>query len=91
MEETVNIDKQGRLVIPVHLRECLGVSEGGEVFIRVEGGRLVIEPIQEDLEKKVGMWVRLAKRESAQAMSERTPLSWKWMSEDYATKKIRLN
>ncbi len=26
----------------------------------------------------------MAKRESAQARSEKTPLSWKWLSEDYA-------
>ena len=42
----VTIDKAGRLVIPIQLRRQLGVTAGAQLEATAEGGRLVIEPIE---------------------------------------------
>lgn len=52
MEETVSVDKRGRLV-PARLRETLGIRDGGKVSVRLDGTRLIIEPMPTDLEEKV--------------------------------------
>ena len=39
------IDKAGRLVIPKALRAQVGLDEGGEVEIDVQGAGIVIEPV----------------------------------------------
>lgn len=40
---SVNIGKQGRLVIPAELRKSLGIEEGDKLIAREEEGRLVLE------------------------------------------------
>jgi len=52
VEETVSVDKRGRLV-PAHLRGTRGIRDGGKVSVRLDGTRLIIEPIPTDLEEKV--------------------------------------
>lgn len=39
--------------MPAHLRETLGIRDGGQVSVRLDGTRLIIEPIPTDLEEKV--------------------------------------
>ncbi len=39
------IDKAGRVVIPRALRERIGLAEGGEVEVHVDGAALLIEPV----------------------------------------------
>jgi AbrB family looped-hinge helix DNA binding protein len=39
----VNLDRQGRLVIPATLRRSLGFEEGDTLVAREEAGRLVLE------------------------------------------------
>jgi len=51
--ETVSVDNRSRLVVPAHLRETLGIRDGGKVSVRLDGTRLIIEPIPTDLEEKV--------------------------------------
>ena len=43
--ETVNlrISQNGRISIPKEMRQCLGLEDGDEVMVSVEGKRLVIE------------------------------------------------
>ena len=48
----VNIGKQGRLVIPSHLRRSLGLSEGDRLIAREEDGRLVLEK-RETIERRL--------------------------------------
>lgn len=43
MGVTLNIGKQGRLVIPADIREAVGLSPGDEVHVRLEGRRIVLE------------------------------------------------
>jgi len=40
---TVNVNKQGRLVIPAELRRELGIGPGASLVAYVERGRLVVE------------------------------------------------
>lgn len=90
LERTINIDKQGRLVVPANIRETLGIKEGGQVFLRLEGNRIIIEAVTENLEKSVEEWAKKTKRQPAKAMMEETKESWKWMSYEYARKKLGL-
>ena len=57
MEHTLRVDKQGRLILPYTLRERLGLKAGGGTLaVRLDGFRIIIEPISEDLEKTVREW-----------------------------------
>jgi AbrB family looped-hinge helix DNA binding protein len=51
--EYSKIDKQGRIFIPERIREMVGIEGETEVLVRVEDGRIVIEPIPGDLERRV--------------------------------------
>jgi len=90
MEENVGVDKQGRLVLPANLRETLGIKGGGQVSIRLDGKRLVLEPIPEDLEEAVSEWAQQPRGRAGEAPAEEAPESWKWMSREYARKKLGL-
>jgi AbrB family looped-hinge helix DNA binding protein len=41
------VDKFGRIVIPLRLREKTNLAQGSEVEIDEEGGRIYIEPVHE--------------------------------------------
>ena len=49
---SVNVGKQGRLVIPANLRRSLGIEEGDRVIVRQEDERLVIEK-RETIEQRL--------------------------------------
>lgn len=38
------VDSKGRVVLPQHVRERLGIEPGTEVEIHEEGGKAVVEP-----------------------------------------------
>lgn len=44
MGRHVSMARNGRIVIPVSLRSEMGLPDGGPVVMRVEDGRLVVEP-----------------------------------------------
>ncbi|MGQ9469582.1 MAG: AbrB/MazE/SpoVT family DNA-binding domain-containing protein [Nitrososphaerales archaeon] len=91
MEDAVTIDKQGRLVLPSHIREVLGLKEGGQVSIRLDGSRVILEPISKNLKEKVQEWANLALSLKAEAFAEESKESWKWMSHEYARRKLGLS
>jgi AbrB family looped-hinge helix DNA binding protein len=91
MENSITIDKQGRLVLPSHIREALGLKEGGHVIIRLDGSRVVLEPASRDVNEKVKEWAGLARSLKAEALSEEFDESWKWMSREYARRKLGLS
>ena len=48
------IDKAGRLVIPRAFRERIGLLDGGEVEVELDGAAIRIEPASGDALKEVG-------------------------------------
>jgi len=91
VENSVTVDRQGRLVLPSNIREVLGLKEGGNVSIRLNGSRLILEPMSKDLEEKVQEWVNIALDLKAEALTEVSKESWKWMSIEYAKRKLGLS
>lgn len=56
------IDKAGRVVIPRTLRDRIGLSEGGEVEVDIDGAGVRIEPVPgADLRKRGRLLVIPAK------------------------------
>ncbi|MDJ0270531.1 MAG: AbrB/MazE/SpoVT family DNA-binding domain-containing protein [Aigarchaeota archaeon] len=90
MEDSINIDRQGRLVLPSHIRKLLGLKEGGRVTIRLDGRRAVLEPEPVDYKERVQEWVNSALALKAEAFTEESEESWKWMSREYARRKLGL-
>jgi AbrB family looped-hinge helix DNA binding protein len=41
---TLTLDYQGRLLLPKHIRQSLGVKPGSRLVALVDGGRLILEP-----------------------------------------------
>ena len=50
-EKGLRLGKQGRLVIPAHVREELGFQEGDKLILLVEDGRLVLEKPEHALDR----------------------------------------
>jgi AbrB family looped-hinge helix DNA binding protein len=90
MEETANVDRQGRLVIPSPIRDSLGLKEGGKVTLRLDGPRLILEPALDELQKRVAAWEDRTLRTRADPYVEPPGESWKWMSREYAKRKLGL-
>jgi len=55
MNAIVRIDEKGRITIPKHIRESCGLTEGMEVSLRVEGSRVIIEPIRSRADELFGI------------------------------------
>lgn len=97
-EKTIEVDRQGRMVLPSRLRERLGLKKGGSVSIRLEdSSKVIIEPkISRNIEESVENWVKLALSTKAQVFSERSRkagqqkpvMGFKWMSSEYARRKL---
>jgi AbrB family looped-hinge helix DNA binding protein len=91
-ERTVVVDQQGRMVLPSRLRERLGLKKGGRVSIRLEdSSKVVIErKSAESVEERVENWVSMAlnAREQVSASSGKRPMASKWMSSEYARRKL---
>jgi AbrB family looped-hinge helix DNA binding protein len=52
------IDRAGRLVIPRGMRAQVGLVDGGEVEVAVQGGAILIEPVQGlDLQREGSFFV----------------------------------
>jgi AbrB family looped-hinge helix DNA binding protein len=88
VENSIAIDKQGRLVLPSHIREALGLKDGGHATIRLDGSRIILEPASKSLKEKVQEWASLALTLKAEAFAEEFEESWKWMSREYARRKL---
>jgi len=91
MEETLNVDEQGRVVLPAHIRKAIGITGRGKLLIRREGSKIVLEPYPENLIKNVEEWANLARNTKSELFSETSEESWKWMSLEYAKRKLGLS
>lgn len=57
----VTLDKYGRIVVPKPVRDRLGISEGTDLVVEIEEGRLVLRPVPESvLEERDGLLVSTA-------------------------------
>lgn len=91
VEETLKVDRQGRLVLPSSLRERLGLKrDGGTVSFRLDGTRLILQPISENLERLVAEWREMVTGLHAEPFTEAAEQGWKWMSLEYARRKLGL-
>jgi AbrB family looped-hinge helix DNA binding protein len=41
----VRLSSKGQVVIPSEVREALGLRKGSELIVRLEGGRIILEPV----------------------------------------------
>ena len=48
IEKTCTVTRKGQTTLPLAVRQVLGVSHGGRISVRVEGGRVTIEPVEEE-------------------------------------------
>jgi len=90
MEETLSVDEQGRVVLPAYIRKAMGIRGRCKLLIRREGSRIILEPVPEDLSRSVEEWANLARTIRAEIFSETVEDSWKWMSLEYARRKLGL-
>jgi AbrB family looped-hinge helix DNA binding protein len=51
-ESIIHVNEQGRVVIPVHFRQQLGLMAGSKLVVRIEEDRLVLEK-PEDVFKRL--------------------------------------
>jgi len=49
--ETANVSPNGRVVIPVAVRERLGLKSGGQVIFRTEGDQVQITTMKRNLDR----------------------------------------
>lgn len=45
----ITVTRNAQITIPKEIRKALGISEGDKVRIRMEGGRIVVEKIEDDI------------------------------------------
>lgn len=88
--EYVKIDRQGRIVIPSRLRKIVGIEGEAEVLVRIEGNRIVIEPLARDLEERVRKWVSTVLSLRAEPSPVEAEADWKWAGREYAERKLGL-
>ena len=50
LEHRVRVSRKGAVYLPRELMRLLGIGEGSELLVRVEGGRLVMTPLRDPLE-----------------------------------------
>ncbi|MBS7656223.1 hypothetical protein KEJ50_07005 [Candidatus Bathyarchaeota archaeon] len=91
MEEILNIDKQGRVVLSTRIRKAIGIKGRGKLLARLDGSRIILELFPEDLNKRVEEWINLARNIKIEVFTEACEESWRWMSLEYAKRKLGLS
>jgi AbrB family looped-hinge helix DNA binding protein len=49
MNKIITVSTKGQLVIPSEMRESLGIGPGTRIAISLQGKRIIIEPVSEEL------------------------------------------
>ena len=93
MAHTIKMDKQGRLVIPAEIRKKMSLTENTSLEVEIIGNQLIIRKIARESEENISRWQK-------NLLSQNYPInesdvvdeteSEKWISEDYAWKKLGL-
>lgn len=87
MPNTIKVDKQGRMVLPVEVRRALGVVQGGSIVLKKKNSRIFIDAGGGELEKNAKLWKEKLKSTHVEAKGFEAGES-KWLSEDWAKKKL---
>lgn len=78
MTKSVRLSKKGQLVIPKAMREALGIQEGDELLVTLEGERMVLTRPQQFARATRGLlkgtWGQ--SREEVQRYLDRERQSW---------------
>jgi len=90
VEETLNVDERGRVVIPSHIRKAVGIRGRGKLLVKRDGSKIILEPYPGDLNKNVEEWANLARSVRAEIFSETLEEGCKWICRDYAKRKLGL-
>ncbi len=57
---TCSVSRKGQTTLPLAVRQILGVRDGGEIVVRAEGRRVIIEPVEvEHGDPAIGAFLRL--------------------------------
>jgi hypothetical protein len=68
----------------------LSINGEVEVVVKVEGKRVVIETVSRDLERVVNECVKVVLNVEVELFSGELEETWRWVSEDYARRKLGL-
>jgi AbrB family looped-hinge helix DNA binding protein len=86
MPYILKVDQQGRVVLPIEIRRSLGVARGGSIVLEKKSNRIFID-VGGDLEESVKKWKAKLKSLDVEA-KKFEPGESKWVSEDWARKKM---
>jgi AbrB family looped-hinge helix DNA binding protein len=79
LTKSVRLSKKGQLVIPKELRDAVGMREGDEILVVLDGGRLVLTSPREYARATRGLmkgaWGKT--RREVEAYLERERESWR--------------
>lgn len=54
-EDTSTVTTKGQVTIPSKLRKALGLFPGKKVAFRLEGGKITLEPLRDDITAAFGL------------------------------------
>lgn len=92
MEYTVDVDGQGRIVLPAEVRRAIGIAGKSKVRVRVRGGEVAVSVVSEELEHRVEVWFKRLSSMSIEPFTEKAEYGpSKWYSDEYARKKLGLS
>ena len=50
----VRVGRRGQMVLPKAVREALGVTEGDQLWVEVEGNRIILRPVSSLVRESLG-------------------------------------
>ncbi len=89
-EDAVEIDKWGRIVIPVKLRRALSIEPGEHVVLRLKNGTITLSKSAKETRELARELAETARKIGQQIGAEESEEDWKWFSEQYARRKLGL-
>jgi AbrB family looped-hinge helix DNA binding protein len=51
----VRVGRRGQMVLPKAVREALGVTEGDQLWVEVEGNRVILRPVSSLVQESLGL------------------------------------
>jgi AbrB family looped-hinge helix DNA binding protein len=78
IRQITSVSTKGQFVIPSEMRESLGIKPGTRIALTLEGSRIVLEPVSEDLVDKTRGLFSGKPSLSAELMRERRRRKDRW-------------